>query len=345
MGSVKDLEIVKPPSSGAPGVGHFIFSDRYSVFDWGEMPDTLRRKGSALCLIGAYFFEKLDEKGIKTHYRGVVEKGKVKRIEELEGPSDTMEVTLFPVVKPPYNNGKYDYSWYSPAKSNYLIPLEIIYRNILPEGSSVFRRLSSGELQPSDLGLKEPPSPGMILPEPFIEVSTKLESTDRYVSWSEGRRIAGLSEEEVMYLRATVQSINEIITRETKRVGLTNEDGKVEFAYDPFRKLTVVDVVGTPDECRFTFNGVRVSKEIARHYYANSEWKKEIDEAKFKAKAEGIREWKKFCGKKPEFLPPSLKKLIEEMYTACANDVTGRQFFDTPPLREVVKSYREFIEG
>lgn len=72
MGSVKDLEIVRKPTPDTMGIGRFHFSDRYSVFDWGEMPDQIEGKGSALCLMGAYCFERLEEKEVKTHYRGLV---------------------------------------------------------------------------------------------------------------------------------------------------------------------------------------------------------------------------------------------------------------------------------
>ena len=45
----------------APESLWFEFSDDYSVFDWGKMPDTIDNKGRALALIGAFFFEKLHE--------------------------------------------------------------------------------------------------------------------------------------------------------------------------------------------------------------------------------------------------------------------------------------------
>jgi len=67
MGSVKDLEIITKPARDKMGVGRFRFSDRYSVFDWGEMPDLIEGKGAALCVMGAYCFERLEERGIKTH--------------------------------------------------------------------------------------------------------------------------------------------------------------------------------------------------------------------------------------------------------------------------------------
>ncbi len=80
MGSVKDLVVLKKPTPGEAGTGNFIFSDRYSVFDWGEMPNHFTNKGKALCLIGAYFFEKLEAMGVKTHYMGLVENEEVKRL-------------------------------------------------------------------------------------------------------------------------------------------------------------------------------------------------------------------------------------------------------------------------
>ena len=73
MGSVKDLQIIRPPTQTEMGIGRFLFSDRYSVFDWGEMPDHIGGKGAALCLMGAYCFEQLEKKGVKTHYRGLVD--------------------------------------------------------------------------------------------------------------------------------------------------------------------------------------------------------------------------------------------------------------------------------
>ena len=142
MGSVKDLKIIKKATEHKSGVGQFYYSDRYSVFDWGEMPDLILEKGKALCMIGAYFFEKLEQMGVSTHYRGLVSGGTAVKLADLTEPVDTMEVDLVRVVKPGLEGENYDYSAYKNISSNFLIPLEIIYRNSLPAGSSVFRRLT-----------------------------------------------------------------------------------------------------------------------------------------------------------------------------------------------------------
>ncbi|MEM2727184.1 MAG: phosphoribosylaminoimidazolesuccinocarboxamide synthase, partial [Archaeoglobaceae archaeon] len=80
MGSVKDLIVLKSPNGGL-GEGIFEFSNRYSVFDYGEMPDKIEGKGASLCLISAYFFEKLEKIGIKTHYDGLIEDSRVKKLD------------------------------------------------------------------------------------------------------------------------------------------------------------------------------------------------------------------------------------------------------------------------
>ncbi|MEM3464679.1 MAG: phosphoribosylaminoimidazolesuccinocarboxamide synthase, partial [Candidatus Bathyarchaeia archaeon] len=309
MGSVKDLEIVKKPARDAMGVGRFHFSDRYSVFDWGEMPDQIEGKGAALCLMGAYCFERLEEKGIKTHYRGLVDaKGRVVHFDELEKPTNIMEFNLVNVYKPRayVEDGKlkYDYSVYTPSLKNYLIPLEIIYRNGLPEGSSVFKRLEQGLITLEELGLDHYPRAGERLAKPIFDVSTKLEQSDRYVSWKEAQQIAGLTDSELEEVKKILLKVDETITEIASKAGLVNEDGKIELAFDPQRRLMVVDVVGTLDECRFTYKGLHVSKEIARMFYRRTEWAREVEEVKKKAKEQGIEDWKKLVKTKPPKLNP-----------------------------------------
>ena len=131
MGSVKDLQLIEKPSKIKTGLGNFIFSDRYSVFDWGEMPDHIQHKGSALCLIGAFFFEKLESMGIPTHFAGLVEEGQAKMLSDLKAPVNSMQVKLVRVLKPELSHGVYNYSVFKQEHVNLLIPLEIIYPVLL----------------------------------------------------------------------------------------------------------------------------------------------------------------------------------------------------------------------
>lgn len=340
MGSVKDLNILKRPEPDAAGIGQFVFSDRYSVFDWGEMPDLIEHKGKALCLIGAYFFEQLEQLGVQSHYLGLVENNKARRLAQVKQPSDTMQVKLLRVIKPEVSDHGYDYLVYQKERTNFLIPLEVIYRNTLPPGSSVFRRLKEGSLKLADIGLDEMPSPSQKLKDPILDVSTKLEITDRYLSWEEAQQIAGMSESEINKLKEILVTINTLITAEVEKLQLINEDGKVEFGYDENRIPMLVDVLGTPDECRFTFNEIPVSKEIARIFYRKTEWYQEIE----RAKQQDRLGWKNLVSQPPPHLPDRLKTLISQLYQAFANEITNRNWFNTPSLQKILLDISQILE-
>jgi phosphoribosylaminoimidazole-succinocarboxamide synthase len=354
MGSVKDLEILRPSTKSRMGLGRFHFSNRYSVFDWGEMPDLIDDKGAALCMMGAFCFERLEsETGIKTHYKGLVTaEGKSGiRSSELDEPSDIMEVDLVNVIRPkPYADAKgeltYDYSIYLPDLRNFLIPLEIVYRNGLPEGSSIFKRLEQGTIKPGDLGLDHYPQQGEQLRKPIFDPSTKLEKGDRYVTWTDAQRMVNLSDEETSEIKDVLLKVDELITDVASKARLKNEDGKIEMAFNPKREMMVVDVIGTLDECRFTFGGQHVSKEVARQFYKKTQWYKELEEAKKEARANGIEDWKSLCRTQPVRLDPTLKQIIRYMYTSVANEFLGKKVFDSPRLDEVMSNYKDYaVEG
>jgi len=340
MGSVKDLILLKSPDNNTTGIGRFMFSDRYSVFDWGEMPDNIQDKGKALCTLGAYFFEKLEETDIRTHYFGVVEDGKSKRLSQLKCPSNYMEFKLLRVIKPKKKADFYDYSTYKKERINFLIPLEVIYRNSLPENSSLLKRLRTGKLKPEDIGLEKMPMPEEKLKFPLLDVSTKLEATDRYITWHEAEKIVGLIKDEIEEIKKITLLVNEVITEETKKIDLFNEDGKVEFGFDEVRNLMLVDVLGTPDECRFTFKGIPMCKEIARIFYRRTPWYKNIEDAKRKNKVN----WKEAVDLSPPPLAPRLLELISMVYKCITNEVTQRVWFkDTLPLKEIMYEIKDFV--
>lgn len=341
MGSVKDLTILKPAAEHVLGEGIFTFSDRYSVFDWGEMPDHINDKGKALCLISAFFLEKLEEQGIKTHYAGIIDQdGQIKYIKDLTSPTNQLKVKLVNVVKPELKNKIYNYTVFRSLKNNFLIPFEIIYRNSLPEGSSVFKRLAQGETTPEKLGLKKYPAPGEVLESPIYDVSTKLEVNDRYLSWDDAKEMACLTEQELKKIKEITNEVNRIISRECSRIGLTNEDGKIELAFDPQKEVILVDTLGTLDECRFKYKNYPISKEIARMYYRNTEWYKKAEEAKKKDRFT----WKTIVGLDPEPLPSEFARLFADMYRSAANQMIGKELFrDVMPLEKIIENMQKYI--
>jgi phosphoribosylaminoimidazole-succinocarboxamide synthase len=213
--------------------------------------------------------------------------------------------------------------------------MECIYRNSVPEGSGFWERYNRGEIK-----YEYEIIPNVPLERPILDVSTKLEETDRYLPWEEARRIANLDRDQIEEIKSLLLNVSNIITEETKKAGIVNQDGKFEFAMDDRGFIMVVDALGTLDECRFLFNEIALSKEMLRKHYRKSKWYKEVK----KAKQKDEKDWKTFVRVEPEPLPEDLKKGVSEMYQSVANLISGKQFFDVPSLDKIVKKLSSLVK-
>jgi len=338
MGSVKSLRVKESATDSSLGRGSFVFSDDYSVFDWGKMPDEIDRKGASLCSMGAFSFEILEDEGVPTHYRGVVSDGEAVSLNEAKKPPDEMAVELTRVPDLPFDGttGDYDYdAFHDDGGSNYLVPLEVVFRNAVPPGSSLRSRY-----EPSEVGVEADDwgDETVELDEPIVEFSTKFEEKDRYLDDEEARRVSGLNEDEFKKLRETARRVNEIVTEHADSVDLSHQDGKIECLYHD-GEIKVADVVGTFDENRFLRDGVQISKEFLRQFYKtyDPDWVEGVSDAKKKADERGVADWRGLCGVKPKPLPEDVKLMASDLYRAGANVYTERELFDAPELDEVVE--------
>jgi phosphoribosylaminoimidazole-succinocarboxamide synthase len=362
MGSVKDLRLIEPAYENRGGIGRFYFSDRYSVRDWGEMPDYIKNKGCGLAVMAASNFEGLEGIGIPTHYGGLIKVGgQLIRFSDLTvggGSSNIMHVSMAvrydPIARKFMGEDDqprilYDYSFYRANRgeiNNFLIPLEIIVRNGLPKGSSVFKALKKAKDDPAKtrkildkLGLKELPHEGQMLPKPVMFYTTKLESGDRELDENEAYQISGLSEKEFRKIAPLTLRVNDYVSERAERTGLAPHwDFKVEMKFFSGR-LELVDVVGTLDEDRF---GDRISKEFLRQWYDDNQPEFAIACEEWKKTGEG---WQKRCPTKPIVLPPELSKLVSQMYQSACNQYVEKEIFSNVPRLDVVmdrlKSFRD----
>ncbi|MEZ3116271.1 phosphoribosylaminoimidazolesuccinocarboxamide synthase [Halobaculum sp. MBLA0147] len=370
MTSVKEFRVAEQASRTATGRGRFVFTDDYSVFDWGQMPDQIPGKGASLCLSGAATFESLAAAGVPTHYRGVaIDGGPARELTALDEPPREMVIDLVQVPDLPYvgadgasdaagegspdttssgdtpthtptpgvENG-YDYdAFYAAAGETYLVPLEIVFRNAVPVGSSLRRRR-----EPAEVGLDraEWPDEPVTLPEPVVEFSTKYEERDRYLDRETADRLAGRAS--VDRLAELARRVNEVVTERAAAAGLTHEDGKIECYYAG-GEVGVADVTGTLDENRFAHEGRQVSKEAVRQYYRREhpEWVDAVSDAKRRADAEGVADWRPLCELSPPALPETVVETVADAYVAAADayvagDHDGAGWFDAPSLPAAV---------
>lgn len=388
-GSVKDLKGPVRARAGQEVVDSLIFeyTDAYSVFDWGRMPDSLSRKGEALAVLASHWFEKLEQpetwkefsrsaealglrkgnrfgaafnelgedlqrSGLKTHYLGTLAAGTDSateispiRVQDLRAPAKFVAVKQVSVVKPQVTTvlGRQlpDYHATRNAKLPRLVPLEVVFRFTLPEGSSLFERLARDPGYLAQLGFGEyKSSAGARWDFPVLELFTKLETTDRPVPLTEALSIAGLSAPMLQQLLFRTAWVAGLLRWLCARAGLELADGKFEWAVDEKGELMLVDAIG-PDELRILKDGVQLSKEFLRKHYRATPWYDSVLKAKESARAQGSTEWRKLVPLPPPALPPAKRELATQMYLALANQLTGRAWFaDAWSLDRVVSELK-----
>jgi phosphoribosylaminoimidazole-succinocarboxamide synthase len=279
----------------------FVFSDRISVFD-KIIPSNIPYKGETLARESAYWFETIKKLGINSHFI------------ELK-PPNRMRVKRVNVIG--------DYSKINTQTNNYLIPLELITRNFVY--GSLWDRVKQGLVKAEQLGFAKGHEVKQAeqMPQPFFEVTTKLEKTDRNLSTEEALKISGVTQQGYQEMKELCLKIDDRINSEVRKRGLIHVDGKKEFAYDKNRNLMVIDTFGTADEDRFwdakeyeQGRYVERSKEFVRQYYRNTGY----HEALYKARKEGKAE--------PDIppLPDNMVKQASDIYVKLFEDMTGQHF-------------------
>lgn len=279
----------------------FKFSDRISVFD-KIIPTSIPHKGETLARTSEYWFKLIAQHGIPSDFIGMTS-------------PNTMRVKRVEVI--------HDYSKINNKTRNYLIPLEFIVRYFVY--GSLMDRVKQGAIKPEQIGFPKDHEvkPAEPLPEPFFEVTTKLEETDRNLTREEALKISGLEQKEYEELKENCLRIDELINAEVRKRGIIHVDGKKEFAFDKERKPMIIDTFGTADEDRFwdakeyeQGRYIERSKEFVRQYYRNTGYHEQL----YKARKEGTIE--------PDIppLPEEMVKKVSQTYISLFEDMTGQKF-------------------
>ena len=309
-GSVKNVNVLKEATEKEAGLAFFDYTDSYSVFDYGRMPDLIPNKGECISRMAAFNFKELGKKGFKSHF--------------IKMDENKMYVRLYRVLNPE----KYDLN---KINKNYLIPLEIIFRNSLPQGSSVFRRLAKGQTTWQKLGLKKIPKPWEKLKPALLDVSTKLEAKDRYINWAEAQKIAAVTDSQLEEIKRIANEVNAFINQKAAEVGVEHADGKIELAFDENGEIRIIDVLGTPDENRFLYKKTQLNKQMIRDYYIElGDWFQKIE-------MQGIREV-------PPSLPKEFIEIVSNAYKSICEAWIGKKIWNAPSVEEVYEAHTAFIE-
>lgn len=341
----------------------FHFSDRYSIYDWGQMPDLIESKGAALASMGRLLLTQIENPAFWSGWnfpsflneksKNSLENSKtfarirhagqrtnfIAQLDDDLKPSDNgrnLQVRKVHVLRPQKTEQGYNYSAYQSKPTQTLIPLEVIFRLGLPSGSSFLKRARKNLDYVKSLGFAEIPKENDFFDFPMVEFSTKLEPGDRYLSYAEAKEISCLSDTEFNQLIETTQVIALRLYDLFHSMGLELWDGKFEFAWNNERELMLVDSIGL-DELRVLLGKYHLSKEFLRQYYAGTKWQQQLDYYKSTFK----ENWKVQMlsdGLKPEPLNPNYRDLAKDMYLAFTNALANalgekKVFAHAPTLR------------
>ncbi|TQS42796.1 phosphoribosylaminoimidazolesuccinocarboxamide synthase [Cryptosporangium phraense] len=312
--STKNLTIVDPPTATKEGVGIFEYTDHYTVFHYGRMPDLIPGKGEATCRMAVFNFAMLEAAGVRTHFRRFLAPNRIE-----------VDLALVPPPAPQ-----------APVAGSRLIPLLVLVRNALPQGSSVHRRLAAGTLRLADAGLSSIPAVGEQLQRPLIEYATMREDVNRIIGEPEARRLAALTDDQLQEMRDTTLMVNEVLTAHARQLGLSHSDGKLEYLLTGDERLVLADSPGTPDESRLLFNGVHCGKQVLRNWYVNNGLEVPVDQLI----ADGVprSQWPT-----PASLPPEFVAVMSDLYRSLSETWTGLRLWNIPDLHAATKAVVEVI--
>lgn len=341
-GSVKNLW------TRGPGRLEFEYTDAYSVFDWGRMPDELAHKGESLATLGAFFFKALENgalwkrvrgsswlKGLSGRLASVVEAELA--VLEREGlrshfversAANRLVVEKVGVFRP--ETVSYEgltlnrYATKGWGESSRLLPLEVVFRFGMPKGSSLVDRLTPDYAR--ELGLASVPREGEFFDRPIVEFFTKLEDTDRFLSWEQALNYSGLEIALFEKLLARTVLLSVWLFDLMGAKGLELWDGKFEWALLE-GKLALVDSIG-PDELRLLDpkSGAQISKEFLRLFYRGTPWFEAVKQAKKETAGNPELDWKQLVVKRvgpPPRLSLAYREVADALYPSLALALTG----------------------
>lgn len=324
----------------------FEFTDDYSVFDWGKMPDTIACKGKALTAFGAHFFEQLSkpdfwqslqsklalqkfnqnwwrertenqvfahlrQSGLPSHFVGLVDetgsKLPLKSVSTCERPLFLEVIRAHvPKVSPSSLNGQTIY--YYPLDSHK-------QKTRLVPLEVVFRfGMPSG----SSLKVRLEKDPQYARKLGLTETPQEGKWFDRpvlefFTKLEPKDRLLTLQEAVNISTLSVAQfkELSELALAAAVGLFVLFADRGIELWDGKFEFIVHDDQLLLadsigPDELRLLYEGAHLSKEFIRQIYRDTIWEKAIKEAQSIATGRGTDNWKQICSEELRQTPEPL---------------------------------------
>ena len=314
-GSVKNLR-------GKSGVNPYIieFSDRYALYDWGDMPEDLQGKAEAMAFLAWFFFDHLgnpanwQDTGM---FKGMENSARLKRLAQ-EGLPHHMIGLAGGDLRPL----SLDREILSPSKL--LLVKALHYPDdpvrddepadrVLPFAVQfTFDGTPSDKLAVAYIATDD----GSVLSPTTAIAKGKLSA----VELDELETLAKLV---ALRLRATCGGIGADLVQGTLHFAVTGSAGAAP------RDFMLVDALG-PDDLSMYVRNVAMSQDVLQHAYRGSNWLAAVEKAKAMATERGERDWKRICIEELKAHPPLLSPMVKEkavmVYKSLARELSQRHY-------------------
>lgn len=326
---------------GKPGQSPYIleFSDRYSVYEWGEMPEDIQGKATGLAFLAWFFFDHLGRAESwqdASLFPATVDQAELARLRANGMPHHMIDLAggdLRPLLL--------DREVLSPSKLLLVKPLA--YPNAEDPKATV------GEARVLPVQIRFEFTRGHAMPgvtilaecETSCIVKTVEEAANKCrLSPAEMTRMAKLGELVALRLRATLSDIGIDLTSGKLTFAVTGSATSLEFM--------LADSLG-PDTLTLECDGVRISQDVLCQGYRGTNWLLAVEKAKSMAAERGERDWKRICTEELKSHPPLLSPIVKEkaamVYQGLARALCERyhgksifkQAWDIPRLAKNLK--------
>lgn len=266
-GSSKDIWNTLDDNGDVVGV-FFVFSDRVSVFDIGEIPVPFNGLGQLRCAISGKIFKALNTAGFYTHYFSHYIASARMRVQPVNIKALNAQ---YPIER---------------TDMYTLMPVELLCRLTLTK--KFIDRIDSGEIDRLKIERSLPSSDfrdGVRLDPFFVECSTKFEEADRYITDEEAAQLIGTRLKQLHGHYETVRNTFGFLYTFFRSAGFMLMDGKLEAALagtNNNRSIMLVDSI-SPDELRLIGpDGRSYDKDPVREWYKDTfpDWYTELLAAK-----------------------------------------------------------------
>lgn len=304
---------------GKAGASPYIidFSDRYSVFGWGEMPDELQGKAVGAAFLAWFFFDHLGKPQSwqdPAVFAGISAGGRLQRLAQ-EGLAHHMIGLAGGDLRPL----SLDREILSPSKFLLVRPLSYpgdAVRDDLPADRvlpfAVQFTFDGDKLAVAYTGSEE----GGVISASAAMSKGKLSAVEL-------EELDLLSRLVALRLRATCKDIGAELVEGQLRFAVLGAAGAAP------RDFMLVDSLG-PDELRMYIGATELSQDVLCQAYRGTNWLAAVDKAKAIAAERGEGDWKRICQEELKAQPPLLSPIVKEkavmVYKSLAREFCLRHY-------------------